>query len=322
LNEKEIEEMDEYYRARLRVIAGLDDMVGDLVKSLDNHGILDSTYVIYTTDNGYHIGQYRMGPGKKCGFDTDINIPLVMRGPGVPKNKNTNLVTTHTDLAPTFMNIFGLKEKESFDGKAMPISKDSFHKREKKSAYEHVNVEFWGTGTPSEYVKLHESANSEDPHDKPWRNSTYKSVRVLGEGYNLYYSVWCTNEHELYDMTADPWQVDNLLPDVTDLRMPSTSPPNKREKHLVNGYPVKKLADRLDALLMVLKSCKGKSCRHPWHTLHRQGNVHSLTDAMNPKYDEFYRTQVKIEFSACKQGYLIEFEGPQIPRPYGKGDKS
>lgn len=33
-------------------------------------------------------------------------------------------------------------------------------------------------------------------------NNTYKSVRLLGDGYNLYYSVWCNNEHELYDLSV------------------------------------------------------------------------------------------------------------------------
>lgn len=35
-------------------------------------------------------------------------------------------------------------------------------------------------------------------------NNTYKSLRLLGEGYNLYYSVWCSNEHELYDLSVSP----------------------------------------------------------------------------------------------------------------------
>jgi N-acetylglucosamine-6-sulfatase len=74
---------NEYYRARLRVIAGIDDMVADLVSALVKHNIMNNTYIFYTTDNGYHIGQHRLGPGKKCGYETDINIPMVIRGPGV-----------------------------------------------------------------------------------------------------------------------------------------------------------------------------------------------------------------------------------------------
>ena len=298
-------EVDEYYRARLRVIAGLDDMVKDLVETLDRHGILDSTYIMYTTDNGYHIGQHRMGPGKKCGFEEDINIPFVARGPGIPKNKKTDAITTHTDLAPTFMDIFGLDSRPSFDGRHMPISKKRLDEKDNNTAAEYVNVEFWGSGTPSEFVHLHESAQKEHPHGHPWKNNTYKAVRVIGSGYNLYYAVWCTNEHELYDMTNDPGQVDNLL-----------SEGRSKDNVKVNGFPVHHLANRLDALLLVLKSCQKSSCREPWHTLHPKRNVNSLADAMNTKYDAFYRSQVKISFSACMEGYLIEFEGPQKPKRY------
>ena len=67
-NQTVVDSNDEFYRARLRIVAGLDDMVNELVMALDQHGVLDSTYIIYTTDNGYHIGQHRMQPGKKCGL--------------------------------------------------------------------------------------------------------------------------------------------------------------------------------------------------------------------------------------------------------------
>lgn len=41
-------------------------------------------------------------------------------------------------------------------------------------------------------------------------NNTYKALRVIGQTYNLSYSVWCTNEHELYDLTTDPYQITNI----------------------------------------------------------------------------------------------------------------
>jgi hypothetical protein len=71
------------------------------------------------------------------------------------------------------------------------------------------------------------------------------------EGYDLYYAVWCTNKHELYDHTVDPWQLDNLL-----LSTQATTAS-------LLGYSVLKVASRLDALLLVLKSCKADSCVKP-----------------------------------------------------------
>ena len=182
---------NDYYRARLRAIAGLDDLVGDLVARLDRHGILNSTYVFYTTDNGYHIGQHRLGPGKKCGYETDINIPMVLRGPGLPVNKNTSIVTTHTDLAPTFLSMFNLPLRAGFDGKPMPVTDASITANSSRP-FEHVNVEMWGSASLSEGIDIKE------PNNLGAKNNTYKSIRVIGSGYSLYYSVWCTNEHELY----------------------------------------------------------------------------------------------------------------------------
>jgi arylsulfatase A-like enzyme len=190
-NKTVVKALDEFYRSRLRVIAGLDDMVSDLVTRLDQHGILDSTYIIYTTDNGYHIGQHRLGPGKKCGIETDVNIPMVMRGPGIPAGKVTDLVTTHTDLAPTFLQMLGLPQRTEFDGKVIPTSEATMAANSNAS-FEHVNVEHWGVADPYEAV-FHGDYNITGA-----KNNTYKSMRVFGSGYNLYYSVWCTNEHELY----------------------------------------------------------------------------------------------------------------------------
>lgn len=53
-------------------------MVETMIRKLKESGQLDNTYIVYTTDNGYHISQHRMHPGKECGFDTDVHIPLIM----------------------------------------------------------------------------------------------------------------------------------------------------------------------------------------------------------------------------------------------------
>ena len=73
-----------------------------------------------------------------------------------------------------------------------------------------------------------------------------------------------------------------------------------------------KIASRLDALLLVLKSCKGVSCIRPWDVLHPLGNVRNLEDALLSGYDEFYeKEQTKVAFSRCEPGYILDAEGPQ-----------
>lgn len=60
LNDTVIEYNDEFQRARLRALQSVDEMVEKLIKTLENKELLDNTYIFYTTDNGYHISQYRM----------------------------------------------------------------------------------------------------------------------------------------------------------------------------------------------------------------------------------------------------------------------
>lgn len=80
------------------------------------------------------------------------------------------------------------------------------------------------------------------------------------------------------------------------------------------------MLDRLDALLFVLKSCKGRACVKPWETLHPAGNVLNLHDALQVKFDEYYSKQVdRISFDRCEQGYILDAEGPQLVKGYKEG---
>lgn len=58
-----------------------------MISKLDGYGLLDNTYIIYTTDNGFHIGNHRLGAGKRCPYEEDINIPLLVRGPDVARGE-------------------------------------------------------------------------------------------------------------------------------------------------------------------------------------------------------------------------------------------
>lgn len=79
LNETVLEYNDEYQRQRLRALQAVDEMLLALVTELEEAGQLDNTYIFYTTDNGYHISQYRMQPGKECGYgerrSSDLTSP-------------------------------------------------------------------------------------------------------------------------------------------------------------------------------------------------------------------------------------------------------
>ncbi|GAP89109.2 putative arylsulfatase-like protein [Rosellinia necatrix] len=289
-NQSNVDYNDHFYRQRLRALQAVDELVEGLIARLEEHGILESTYVVYSSDNGFHIGQHRLQPGKTCGYEEDINVPLVVRGPGVAPNYSTEIVTSHTDLAPTFLELLGIPLREDFDGRPIPVARADIEAAADHTRRELASVEYWGVAI-SEGV--HQVLNRE--------HNTYKAIRLSSTDYNLYYSVWCNNEHELYDLTVDPGQMHNLL-------APSDSQSNRT---LIAGLPIAKMASRLDALLFVLKSCAGSSCHEPWRQLHPGGNVRTLADALDAAFDDFYEIkQVRVKYEFCANGYLVDAEGP------------
>jgi hypothetical protein len=192
-------------------------MVEQVFDRLEQAGILNNTYVFYSSDNGYHIGQHRLQPGKKCGYEEDINVPLIVRGPGVPEGATVDIPTSHVDLAPTFLDILGIVARDDFDGSPIPLSAEGIARSLSSTteSREHVQVEFWNDNDPNEWnsfsrkLTIRNNSCLQRKVQVPDRsiahggiNNTYKALRLIGDTYNLYYSVWCTNEHELYDMAV------------------------------------------------------------------------------------------------------------------------
>jgi arylsulfatase A-like enzyme len=142
-NQTNVQYNDHFYRARLRTLQAVDELVDGLFARLQEHNILDNTYIVYSSDNGYHIGQHRLQPGKSCGYEEDINVPLIIRGPGIAENAVTDIVTTHTDLAPTFLQLLGIPLRSDFDGEPIPLTQQQLQMGHSQRQ-EHVTVEYWG----------------------------------------------------------------------------------------------------------------------------------------------------------------------------------
>ena len=140
-NRTVVEYNDHFYRSRLRVLQAVDELVDSLVRRLEQSGQSDNTYIIYTSDNGFHIGQHRLPPGKACGYEEDIQVPLFIRGPGVSAGHKEDAVTTHIDLAPSIFELAGIPLRKDFDGTPVPATSSSSRAR-----HDHVIVEFWGKG--------------------------------------------------------------------------------------------------------------------------------------------------------------------------------
>jgi N-acetylglucosamine-6-sulfatase len=84
------EALTRHNRERLRALRAVDDMVETVVDALRETGRLDSTYVVYSSDNGFHMGQHRLFVGKTTAYEEDIHVPLIVRGPGVPAGQRVS----------------------------------------------------------------------------------------------------------------------------------------------------------------------------------------------------------------------------------------
>ncbi|KAI4601673.1 hypothetical protein KJ359_011804 [Pestalotiopsis sp. 9143b] len=298
LNDTVIAYNDHYQRQRLRALQAVDEMLPRLVRELEDAGQLDNTYIFYTTDNGYHISQHQMHPGKECGYDTDVHIPFFVRGPGVPRGEIIDAITTHTDVSSTLLKIAGISK--TLDGVAMPLD----HLADDiSSRHEHATIEYWGMAVPEgDYGGRADKNREAGNWENIYRNNTYKGIRIVSEEYSLYYSVWCTGETEFYDLKSDPFQTRNMAAEG------STSGYHIAER------PMSEILSRLNALVMVLKTCKDQACTRPWEVLHPDGSVRSLSQALQKLFDSFYDDQPQMWFSDCPLGY---FAGVENQEPVG-----
>lgn len=147
----------------------------------------------------YVVDMYSQGlhPGKECGFDTDIRIPLIVRGPGIAAGQMYQRATSHTDISPTIMELAG-QTRDDFDGAAIPLSSDGALNT--SGRHEHINIEYWGAAIPEGEWGWYGNGGHENAHKTAFRNNTYKGLRIVGDEHSLYYSTWCSGQHELYDL--------------------------------------------------------------------------------------------------------------------------
>src|SRR5262249_45684229 len=102
LSAEEIGKIDNLYRRRLQTLLAVDDLLRHIVDTLEATGQLSNTYIFFASDNGYHQGLHRMDSGKMTAFEEDLRVPLMVRGPGVPRGKVVTAMTANVDYAPTF----------------------------------------------------------------------------------------------------------------------------------------------------------------------------------------------------------------------------
>jgi N-acetylglucosamine-6-sulfatase len=221
LTEDEIRKNDRRYRDRVLTMLAVDEMIGQLVETLTATGQLDNTYIIFTSDNGYHFGQHRRREGKGSFYEEDIHVPLIIRGPGVKAGASLEgYVVGNVDLAPTIAELAGVTPPDYVDGSSMVRLFDGVLSpaSEWRSAY---LLEFYGfnekDGDPNAPAPLPEFLGLRTQH---YLYVEYKDGFI-----------------ELYDLQNDPYELENIA--------------SQADQSLLTN---------LSGLLHALETCSGKQC--------------------------------------------------------------
>ncbi|KAA0202231.1 hypothetical protein HAZT_HAZT010640 [Hyalella azteca] len=116
LREELLDKVDDIFRNRLRTLLSVDDMLKKIVESLHEKELLDDTYIIFTSDNGFHLDQFSLPYDKRQPYEFDIRVPFVIRGPGVGKGVTLPHPISNVDLAPTLLSLAGVAVPKDMDG--------------------------------------------------------------------------------------------------------------------------------------------------------------------------------------------------------------
>ncbi len=97
----------------------MDDAVARIVTALRQRGELDNTYIVFTSDNGYMQGEHRVRSGKMLPYEPSAQVPLLIRGPGLPAGQVSSELVANIDLAPTLLDIAGAEAGKPVDGRSL-----------------------------------------------------------------------------------------------------------------------------------------------------------------------------------------------------------
>ena len=199
-----------YAKNYLRCVKGVDESVDNLQKTLSQLGLDKNTIVIYSSDQGFYIGDHGWYD-KRWMYDESLKMPFIVKWPGVtkPGSRNTNLIQ-NLDYAETFLEVAGASIPEDMQGASLvPLLKGQTPKDWRKEIYYHYY----------EYPSVHMVP----------RHNGIRSKR-----YKLMHFYQFENEWELYDLKSDPDELKNLYGDPKFAKIRNRM--KARLEHLVDHY--------------------------------------------------------------------------------------
>ena len=217
-------------RQRAEALWLVDRQVARLFDTLRRAGELTNTYVMFTSDNGFFLGEHRMRQGKTLPYEPSLRIPLLVRGPGIPAGEVRTDPFTMIDFAPTVLDAASVRGPGALDG----VSLLDVARRGDRGWTRGILTD---TGPRAVESDSQESDNFQVEGAEPSPLRFSQGVRT---GDYLYVE-HASRERELYDLRGDPRQVTNLV-----------RRPDQRSV-------VRSLAHELD----LLRDCAGRACSRP-----------------------------------------------------------
>jgi N-acetylglucosamine-6-sulfatase len=187
LTSAQIATIDREYQTRLESLQALDEGIGRIVETLTARGELENTYIVFTSDNGYHLGQHRFLNGKFQVYEEDIRVPLIIRGPGVREGVTVEQLAVNIDFAPTMARWGQATPDRVMDGQSLtPLL-----------AQDPAEIQNWRKDFLVEIFR---------PLPPLGNGDVIRAIRTEHEVYVEYQS----GPRELYDLRSDPYQLQNL----------------------------------------------------------------------------------------------------------------
>lgn len=181
-------QLTELYQQRLESLLAVDEGIARIFAAVEAAGQLDNTIFVFTSDNGYMLGEHRIPTGKTLPYTPSSRVPMVVRGPGFPAGVQRLQPVALIDLSPTFLEAAQGTAGLPQDGVSLfPIAADP--------------------STRSQRELLIEAGPRGDLATGPW---FYRGVRSAKWLYVKYEE---TGEVEMYDLVKDPYQLVNVVSD-------------------------------------------------------------------------------------------------------------